>query len=370
MVMINTNEQNEIDKNKLTCPMTKKIFFDPVTAQDGLTYECQFIQNWLREHDISPVTSELMEDELSSNEEILNQVEQYLTSNPNELINQYIPSARFEDNIIIITQLIESKNYTNLLSYTHFDLNLLFNMITNIENFMHNEELVVIHIINNALDLEQVIVHGWRLIHVMSLYSPRLLEFLIKKGVDLNAFEENGMTPLHIVTRQGIFESIEILIKYGANPIKCSEDGWTALHYACKCTNLKIVTYFVELYESNSEYKKYLEMPTSDTWTPLQLTCHHGTSSMIKYMLSKVKNINDTTKEGWTALNIVCYIGNAEIIKYFLDTNVDRSKKVIWLDDKPVKCGYLELIELNKSLTKSEKKELKNYKRVTYKKRK
>lgn len=358
------------DHPDFICPMTKKYFTNPVTAPDNFNYECQVIQKWLMDHDTSPVTGELMENELTNNDAILEQLNEYLQNNPEEIINQYVQSKRFEDNITMITQLIESKNYTNLLNYTHFDLRDLFDMITNIEYFMRTEELVLIHIINNALDLEQVIVHGWRIIHVICLYSTRLLEFLIKKGVDINAKEENGMCPLHIVTRQGVFESIEILIKYGANPILSSDDGWNALHYACKCTNLKIVTYFVELYKSNSEYKKYLETPTFESWTPLHLICHHGTPLMIEYMMKKVTNLNAATKEGWTALNIICYLCDAKLIKYMLDKDVDKSKKVNKLDDKPVKCGYLELIELNKSLTKTEKKELKNYKRTTYKKRK
>ena len=40
------------------CPITGEIFQDPVVAADGNTYERLHIENWLRTHHTSPVTSQ------------------------------------------------------------------------------------------------------------------------------------------------------------------------------------------------------------------------------------------------------------------------------------------------------------------------
>jgi hypothetical protein len=39
-----------------TCPITCRIFDDPVTTADGMTYERTAIERWLNEHDTSPLT--------------------------------------------------------------------------------------------------------------------------------------------------------------------------------------------------------------------------------------------------------------------------------------------------------------------------
>lgn len=44
----------------LLCPVTKKIFIDPVLAADGETYEREAIEAWLETHDVSPATQEAL----------------------------------------------------------------------------------------------------------------------------------------------------------------------------------------------------------------------------------------------------------------------------------------------------------------------
>lgn len=359
---------NEINR-KFICPLTKKIFKDPVRASDGNVYENQAIQKWLSAEDTSPVTRELMDENITTAEDILEQINSFLSEHPDHVPQQYIPSLKLEDNKKLINELISVKSYKTLLNYTHFDLAYLFNVITNIESFMTNEELVLIHIINNALDLEQIIVHGWKLIHIICLYSTRLLSFLIKKNVTIDSIEENGLTPLHIVTKQNNFEAIKILMQYGANPLIMSSDGWNVLHYACTNNNMEIIRYFVDVYESNG-YKEYLETATKDNWYPIHLVCHHGTFEAIEYMINKGVDLNVTTSDNWTPLHVVCYLSSYDTIKYFLDLNLDRSKKIRKLYGKPVKCNYLDLIMMNEKLSKAEKKELCVYKRDTFKKRK
>lgn len=46
--------------DSLKCPITCEIFIDPVTAQDGHTYEREAITNWLKQNPTSPITREPM----------------------------------------------------------------------------------------------------------------------------------------------------------------------------------------------------------------------------------------------------------------------------------------------------------------------
>lgn len=47
--------KSEIPK-ELLCPITQELFYDPVIAADGLTYERLAIQSWLKSKDVSPIT--------------------------------------------------------------------------------------------------------------------------------------------------------------------------------------------------------------------------------------------------------------------------------------------------------------------------
>ena len=60
---------------------------------------------------------------------------------------------------------------------------------------------------------------GNNLLHFSSAgNNPKLLEYLILKGVeDINAVNSEGLTPLHLASRNTSYEAIEILLKHGVN---------------------------------------------------------------------------------------------------------------------------------------------------------
>eukprot|EP00298_Acanthocystis_sp_HF-20_P010943 c19139_g1_i1.p1 GENE.c19139_g1_i1~~c19139_g1_i1.p1 ORF type:complete len:298 (+),score=95.67 c19139_g1_i1:295-1188(+) len=55
----------------IICPLSTKPMKDPVIAQDGKTYERKYIEEWLQDHDKSPLTEEeLIDKSLTPNNEI------------------------------------------------------------------------------------------------------------------------------------------------------------------------------------------------------------------------------------------------------------------------------------------------------------
>jgi len=347
-----------------TCSLTSKIFNEPVLASDNNVYEKQAILKWLSNEDTSPITGDLMDETLVDDEDMKKNVGIYLESNPEEKNNQYVLSKKFEDNIKNVNEILEKKEYLKLLNYTNYTLSKFFNLLTDTETFMKSE-LALIHIINNTENLGETIVNQWKLIHIICLYSTRLLNFVIKKGVNLNETEENGITPLHIVARKNNLQNVKLLIEAGADYLHICPEGWTILHYACKNCNLEMIKYLVELYENKES--SYLEKPTGDGWYPIHFA-FHGSFEIIKYFVEKRFNLNVYTDSNCSPLHIVCMTSTMDIIKYVLDQNVDTSKKVKKIYDKDVKCSYLDLIKMNENLTKEEKKILKYYNRISFKK--
>ncbi len=75
---------------------------------------------------------------------------------------------------------------------------------------------------------------GWNWLHSCNLLNPsppKTINFYIEKGVDINAQDMYGMTPLHYAMRIKNLDAIKTLLEAGANPNIPNEDGITALNY-------------------------------------------------------------------------------------------------------------------------------------------
>ena len=58
--MVYIPESEPINVNIFTCPLSGKLFVEPVVAADGFTYERSYIQDWLSNHNVSPITLEIL----------------------------------------------------------------------------------------------------------------------------------------------------------------------------------------------------------------------------------------------------------------------------------------------------------------------
>jgi ankyrin repeat protein len=67
---------------------------------------------------------------------------------------------------------------------------------------------------------------------VMEGAKPSVIEFLLKRGVDINARNEQGETALVIAAWYGREELVEILLKKGADPNMKAGKGLSALKVA------------------------------------------------------------------------------------------------------------------------------------------
>eukprot|EP00299_Pterocystis_sp_00344_P014758 c7329_g1_i2.p1 GENE.c7329_g1_i2~~c7329_g1_i2.p1 ORF type:complete len:186 (-),score=36.73 c7329_g1_i2:75-632(-) len=67
--------------NGFYCPITHEIMDDPVTAEDGFTYERTAITAWLKDHNTSPMTREAMGTRLTQSHTVKSIIQEVMGTN-------------------------------------------------------------------------------------------------------------------------------------------------------------------------------------------------------------------------------------------------------------------------------------------------
>ncbi|QQP35541.1 Notch-regulated ankyrin repeat-containing protein B, partial [Caligus rogercresseyi] len=75
-------------------------------------------------------------------------------------------------------------------------------------------------------------------IEEVSEFLTRYSEF-----IDINAYDEEGQTPLQRSCQVGALPLVKLLIQYGANPGMTNREGWSPVHIASFSGNTELYSY-------------------------------------------------------------------------------------------------------------------------------
>ena len=138
-------------EQKITCPITYHIFYDPVVAKDGFTYEKTYIENWFKTNNNSPMTGKIIDKTLCPNFIVKQMVDEYLSIYPNKKIEQFVPQIIWNYNDFKDLTIEKQKEY-----------------------------------LDNCIDLECECENKWRPIHIVWQYgTPEIIKYMIDKDVNL-----------------------------------------------------------------------------------------------------------------------------------------------------------------------------------------
>ncbi len=93
--------KQQSDEKEYICPITHEIMSDPVIAEDGNTYERSAILQWLKEHNTSPITREIINTKVINNNSMRTQ-----------LLNSGHKLTKIEEKKITYVQTNNSDQYT------------------------------------------------------------------------------------------------------------------------------------------------------------------------------------------------------------------------------------------------------------------
>lgn len=293
--------------DSITCPITGKIFNDPVVALDGYVYENTVIVDWFITSDLSPITKQPINKLLIKCHPMKQIVSDHLEKNPSDIQRQYqIPSYRqskfnfynlsmnYSENIHKVNELIDTKQFYSLLNYNSFDLHLMFKNKYIFKKLLKYLDITIWkHIIDNTTDLE--VIHKrnsnskfykWRLIHYIIYYNKNLdiIRYLVSK-IDVNCRIFNDDSLIHFVLLHSELEIIKHIASI--SNLECTNDlMWKPIHYAVRNGDFEVIKYIVSLGAD-------INSCTTDGLTPIKLAAQLATMEVIKYLVEHGAKITD-----------------------------------------------------------------------------
>ena len=154
--------------------------------------------------------------------------------------------------------------------------------------------------------------------------SSRAIGLLLGKGADVNATDDDGLTPLAVASQRGNHFGVESLLKAEHIDINMKDkQGSTALHEACENGSKKITEL---LLDKGAE----ISVANVDKVTPLHIACHEGCTEVVSSLLFRGhhKNIvhalvSAADNQGSTALHYAVESGVQSIVEALLLNGAD-----------------------------------------------
>lgn len=111
--------------------------------------------------------------------------------------------------------------------------------------------------------------------------NPKVVEFLISKGVDVNEKSELGFTPIAFAIQKYRFETVKLLLNNGVDINAKIYSGLTPLHFAVKdIKNLELISYLITNGANINSKDNFLHI------SPLQVAKEAKNETIIKMLIS------------------------------------------------------------------------------------
>ncbi len=146
---------------------------------------------------------------------------------------------------------------------------------------------------------------------VAKVGNTKIVEALIKAGVDVNAVNNDGLTALWVAARNGHTETVEALIRAGAdvNAVNAvNNDGLTALWLAARNGHTKIVEALIKAGVD-------VNAVNNDGNTALTLAAMNGHTETVEALIREGANVNAVNNDGLTALWVAAMNGHTKIVE-------------------------------------------------------
>ena len=200
-------------ENHIYCPISHQIFCDPVLTKDGIVYEKQEITQWFKKNKTSPITRKNISSEVTPIVFLKSYIADYIKEYPELKDQVYEPTYEHKNYKKEIKTLLEDGDLHKLKNYVRFNLSLF--TVEQLKKLFekNNDEDVLKYIIDNTINLDYTYDNKWKFIHhACRLFSPEIINYIIKKGVNMDCVNNNDNTPKSIILKRRSFDTIQKVI--------------------------------------------------------------------------------------------------------------------------------------------------------------
>ncbi len=159
-----------------------------------------------------------------------------------------------------------------------------------------------------------------RMMRAIEKGDVRVLEKLIRAGMDVNHIDDGGWTPLMVAAFNGQEQAALMLIDAGATVNARDRSGYSPLHWAAM--NGYVQAAMVLLRKG-----AIVNLQNNFGWTPLLHAASRGHHHIVKLLLENDAHPDLPDKEGWTPLHKAAVNGHCEAVEALLDGGANQNLK-------------------------------------------
>jgi ankyrin repeat protein len=169
-------------------------------------------------------------------------------------------------------------------------------------------------------------------LHQATWRAPNVVEYFIKREVDINTLEDNNKTALHYAFQGDSIRSIKLLCDAGINLNQQDKNGMTALHVGIKRGKLDGIKLLMK-------YNPEVNITDISGKSPLHYAAIKGNNEIIALLLKNKADINIKDIEGNSSLDLAKYYGNAKSAKELAANGAKSFNKSKSLFEKDLALG-------------------------------
>ncbi|MBI5429389.1 MAG: ankyrin repeat domain-containing protein [Nitrosomonadales bacterium] len=148
--------------------------------------------------------------------------------------------------------------------------------------------------------------------------DEKVVSLFVDSGVNVDARDERGWTPLMMSSFNGKEEIALLLIRSGASVHSKDKQGYGPLHWAAYNGYSNVVKLLIEK-------KAAVDARSNHGWTPLLQAATRGHLLAAGQLIAGGADVNLPSNDGWTPLHKAAASGHAEIVKLLLIKGAYRS---------------------------------------------